>query len=78
MPEMKIENGENESKAQGGFVKAFLQVSDIQKMMGISRTAAYALVRQKSFPCVRVGNRIVIPCDLFDEWVIKTAMSGRG
>jgi hypothetical protein len=51
----------------------FLQVSDIQKMMGISRANAYALVKQKGFPHIVVGTRIVIPFDLFNEWILKKA-----
>jgi predicted DNA-binding transcriptional regulator AlpA len=55
----------------------FLQVSDIQKMMGISRASAYALVRRKGFPKITVGKRIIIPCDLFNEWVVKATAAGR-
>jgi hypothetical protein len=56
---------------------SFLQVTDIQKMMGISRASAYALVKKKGFPHIFVGNRIVIPCDLFREWVNSTAVGKR-
>lgn len=62
---------------ESGHESAFYQVDDIQKMMGISRASAYSLVNQKGFPRIRIGNRIVIPCDLFNEWVIKTATVGR-
>ena len=55
----------------------FLQVSDIQRIMGVSRASAYALVKQKGFPRISVGSRIVIPFDLFNEWIAKTAASGR-
>jgi hypothetical protein len=55
----------------------FLQVSDIQKMMGISRASAYVLVKRKGFPSISVGNRIIIPLNLFNDWVNKTAASGR-
>jgi len=56
----------------------FLQVGDIQKLMGISRANAYALVKQKGFPHIHVGNRIVIPTDLFNNWIIKNALRGGG
>ena len=55
---------------------SFLQVGDIQKLMGISRGNAYALVKQKGFPHIHVGNRIVIPTDLFNNWIIKNALPG--
>ena len=64
----------NENKTEG--IK-FLQVNDIQKMMGISKASAYALVKKKGFPRIDVGNRIVIPFDLFNEWIIKNALPGR-
>ena len=64
----------NENKPEG--VK-FLQVNDIQKMMGVSRASAYALVKQKGFPRITVGKRIIIPFDLFNEWIVKNALSGR-
>jgi len=56
----------------------FYQVTDIQKMMGVSRASAYALVKNtKGFPHIMVGNRIVIPADLFKDWVVNTAFSRR-
>ena len=71
-------NTELNESVEGGVQQAsFLQVEDVQKLLGISRASAYSLVKQKGFPHIRVGNRIVIPHDLFNEWVTKTAMSGR-
>jgi predicted DNA-binding transcriptional regulator AlpA len=52
---------------------SFICVGDLQKLMGISRASAYALVKKKGFPSITVGNRIVIPCDLFNDWVAKSA-----
>ena len=62
---------------EDGRGKTFFQVDDIRKMMGVSKATAYALVKRKDFPCIKVGNRLVIPSNLFDEWVAKTATSGR-
>jgi predicted DNA-binding transcriptional regulator AlpA len=58
-------------------VPSFICVGDLQKLMGISRASAYALVKKNGFPSISVGNRIVIPADLFNDWVNKTAASGR-
>ena len=55
----------------------FLSVSDLQNTMGISRAGAYKLARQKGFPSIFVGNRIVIPYDLYCEWINKAALAGR-
>jgi len=51
----------------------FYSVNDIQKLMRIGRNAAYNLVNEKGFPAIYVGNRIVIPADLFNEWVNNKA-----
>ena len=77
MPDICVNAESVETPVQTGHEVSFFQVGDIQGMMGISRASAYALVKQKGFPRIRVGNRIVIPCDLFNEWVAKAAMSGR-
>jgi len=73
--ERKAETIADSGPLCAGSEVSFLQVSDIQKMMGISRASAYALVKRKGFPHIQVGNRIVIPFDLFSDWIIKTAMA---
>ena len=51
----------------------FYTVNDIQKLMGIGRNKAYNLVNQNGFPAILVGNRIIIPANLFNEWIINKA-----
>jgi excisionase family DNA binding protein len=47
-----------------------LKVSDIQKVLGIGKNAAYELVYQKNFPVLKLGERkIRIPKDRFVEWI---------
>ena len=77
MPDMTINNEVNVEKEANDQLISFYQVDDVQKMLGISRASAYALVKQKGFPCIRVGNRLVIPADLFSKWVVKVAAAGR-
>ena len=38
-------------------------------MLGISRAAAYELVRSKGFPSMRIGTRILVPKDKFVAWI---------
>ena len=38
------------------------------KLLGISRSTAYELVRRKSIPARRVGSRIRIPLDALRAW----------
>ena len=46
-----------------------LSVSEIEKVLGISRAGAYELVRSAGFPHIRIGNRIVVPRDKFIKWI---------
>jgi excisionase family DNA binding protein len=43
---------------------SFYTVEEIQKLMGIGKASAYALVKKKNFPSITVGKRIIIPADL--------------
>ena len=38
-------------------------------VLGISISGAYELVKEKGFPCLRIGARIVVPKEKFIKWV---------
>ena len=44
-------------------------VKDIQRIMKISKTAAYALVDGTYFPVKHIGRSIRIPKEPFDKWL---------
>ena len=46
-----------------------LSVPEVAKVLGISRSGAYELVRSAGFPHIRIGNRIVVPRDKFIAWI---------
>lgn len=46
-----------------------LSVQEIAKVLGISKTSAYELVRSKGFPVLKIGSRLVVPKEKFCEWV---------
>lgn len=46
-----------------------LSVSQVSKVLGISRTNSYELVRSKGFPSITIGSRIVVPKDEFISWI---------
>ncbi len=46
-------------------------VSDIQKIMMISRPTVYELFKQKEFPVRKIGNKYRIPKETFDDWLVK-------
>ena len=57
---------------------SFYSVEDIQRLLGIGRNSAYRLVGEKGFPSFFVGNRIIIPTDLFQNWVTQQAEKRKG
>mgnify|MGYP002734789830 CR=1 FL=1 len=50
-----------------------LNALDVAEVLGISRAAAYELVRSKGFPHMNIGKRILIPKDAFLEWTFIRA-----
>ena len=48
-----------------------LTAPEVSEVLGISRAAAYELVRSKGFPRMRIGTRILVPRDKFLQWIEK-------
>ena len=46
-----------------------LTAPEVGKALGISRAAAYELVRSRGFPSMRIGTRILVPKDKFIAWI---------
>ena len=42
-----------------------LTATEVGEVLGISRAAAYELVRSKGFPRMKIGTRILVPRDKF-------------
>ena len=47
----------------------FLSAKLVAQTLGIGQASAYELMREKGFPAVRIGSRIVVPKDKFRQWV---------
>ena len=47
----------------------FLNADLISKVLGIAPSSAYELMHEKGFPSLRIGNRIVVPKEQFQQWV---------
>lgn len=47
----------------------FLNAKIVAKTLGVSPSTAYELMREKGFPSLRIGNRIVVPKEKFQQWV---------
>ena len=53
-----------------------ISVSQVSKVLGISRTRSYELVNEKGFPKIKIGTRIVVPKDEFELWIQKQIKKG--
>ena len=49
--------------------KRIYTVEEISKMLGISKTFAYTLVKENHFKTVRIGSAIRISKKSFDQWL---------
>lgn len=46
-----------------------LSVPEVASVLGISRAGAYELVKEKGFPTLSIGSRILIPRDKLIKWI---------
>ena len=46
-----------------------LNAENVKDILGISISSAYELMKEKGFPSVRIGNRIVVPKEEFRVWI---------
>jgi excisionase family DNA binding protein len=51
--------------------KGFMSVKELQSELGVSHVTAYTLVHSEGFPKIRIGKRILIPRDMFMNWLEK-------
>ena len=49
----------------------FLNAKLVSKVLGVSISSTYELMKEEDFPSVRIGNRLIVPRDKFIEWVNK-------
>ena len=63
----KIQSIHRESQPQ--YVKRTYTVREIQDILDISKTSAYALIKEGNFKCINVGRHIRISKASFDEWL---------
>ncbi len=46
-----------------------LRADDVARILGISRSSAYSLLRSRGFPVIEVGRRKIIPRDALMVWI---------
>ena len=46
----------------------FLNADTVAKALGVSPSSGYELMREKDFPALKIGSRIVVPKESFIRW----------
>lgn len=55
--------------------KMTVSVEEMASMLGISRSVAYQLIKERDFPSVRVGERrVIIPVKSLEKWLEERAV----
>ncbi len=49
--------------------KDVLRPSDLANRLGMSPNEARALMKSESFPSFRIGKRLMVASDAYDEWL---------
>ncbi len=47
----------------------YLNADAVAKLLGISISSAYELMREKDFPSVRIGKRLIVPKENLQTWL---------
>ncbi|WP_168118529.1 helix-turn-helix domain-containing protein [Paenibacillus sp. HB172176] len=50
-------------------MKQWYTITDLCEIFPIGRNAIYRLVNEEGFPKIRVGRRIIIPVEMYEEWI---------
>ncbi len=56
----------------------FLNAAMVAKVLGVSPSSTYELMHKDGFPVLKVGTRMVVPKDKFQEWVKQHTLEGDG
>ena len=54
----------------------FLNAEMVANALGVSPSSGYELMREKDFPALKVGTRIVVPKEKFIAWVERNTGGG--
>lgn len=50
-----------------------MNVSEMAHQLGISKPKAYEVAKQKGFPAIFLGKRIIIPMEALQIWLMQSA-----
>lgn len=50
-------------------MKPVMNAKDIQEYLGVSQSKAYDMMREKSFPTLKIGGRRLVKSVDFEKWL---------
>lgn len=56
--------------------KLTLSIPEAAKVLGVSKTFMYRIAKNKSFPTIAVGKRILVPAKGLERWIEEQAQEG--
>jgi excisionase family DNA binding protein len=54
-----------------------MTVDEVAAALGVSRGTAYEAVRSGQVPSIKVGRRVLIPCERFERWLAGDGGGGQ-
>lgn len=51
--------------------RKYLNVSDLQSVLGVGRSTAYSLMRRADFPATHLGRKVVVEASALDAWAAR-------
>ena len=60
---------ENEFYKNYDELPLMLSVNQVAKVLGISRPSTYDVVKEKDFPSITIGSRIIVPKEELILWI---------
>ena len=54
----------------------FLNSELVAKVLGVSPSSGYELMHEPGFPILKIGNRMVVPKEMFIQWVEQNTAGG--
>lgn len=65
---------EKVKKQKKNIERQTLNIKELAQVMGCGENKARQIVRSKGFPCIKVGNRYLVPIAKFEEWLNNQAI----
>ena len=56
----------------------FLNAELVAKVLGVSTSSGYELMHEPDFPVLKIGSRMVVSKEKFEEWVERRTSGGGG